>query len=146
MSTTLAAGAAGLILGCPVALIWLFVSCRLEKVEFWPACRQMTQSLVGTVDPREFADQYVQFLKLFARYLARNVLLTVAAALPVIPFVLLFAPATEVEALAQVGNLQSSGGPGNSFWSWASGPEAAFFVGLGTVSTSGICLFSKRSR
>src|SRR5437868_2518249 len=115
MTTTLTAGAAGLILGCPVALIWLSVSRRLGKIEFWPSCRRITQSLISTVDPREFLDQYRQLLTLLVKYLARNLLLTVAAALPVVLFLLFVAPAADFQAMP---------GAANSFSTWVTGPEA----------------------
>jgi hypothetical protein len=147
MTTLLTAGAAGLLLGCPVALIWRSVSRRLGPFAFWSSCQRITRTLLNTVDARELVDQYGQLLKLLARYVARNVLLTTTAALPVLLVVMCFGLATEADAGADVGAAslsRISGGPGDSFWLWMSGPEAVFFIGLGVTSTVGIFLFPKR--
>ncbi|HEY3964767.1 MAG TPA: hypothetical protein VGM05_09480 [Planctomycetaceae bacterium] len=148
MTTTLTAAAAGLILGCPVALIWLSVSRRLGQIDFWPSCRRLTQSLLSAADEREFRAQYGQLLKLLAQYLARNLLLTAAASLPVILFVLIVAPAAGADGFWSAGDvslLPCSAGPGSSFWSsswsWLTGREGIFCTGLCSASSAGIFLF-----
>ncbi len=148
MITTLTTAAAGLILGCPVALIWLSVSRRLGQIDFWPSCRRLTQSLLSAADEREFRAQYGQLLKLLAQYLARNVLLTAAAALPVVLFVLFVAPAAGADgrwSAADATLLPLSAWQGSSFWSsswsWLTGSEGIFCMGLCVTSSVGILLF-----
>lgn len=145
MTSTLASAVAGLIVGCPVALIWLSMSARLRRIDFWPSCRRITQTLLGAADEREFRTQYWLLLKLLVQYLGRNLLLTMTAALPVIFYLLLIAPAVGLDSYVEAGS--GSVPPANSlvesFWSWMAGPEARFYQGLALTSSAGICLLPK---
>ena len=149
MATTLAAGAAGLIVGCPVALLWRLISLRLGQIDFWPSCRRLTRSLLCTVDAREFRAQYAELLRLLGRYLARNVLLTAGASLPVILFVLFVAPAAQADGYwgaACTAIVRMPGGPDPSVWCASNGPEVIFYAGLSLASSAGVFLLRMRSR
>jgi hypothetical protein len=149
MATTLAAGAAGLIVGCPVALLWRLISMRMGQIDFWPSCRRLTRSLLCTVDAREFRAHYGELLLLLGRYLARNVLLTAGASLPVILFVLFVAPAAQADGYwgaACTALVPMPGGPEASAWSASNGPEVIFYAGLSLASSAGVFVLRMRSR
>ncbi len=153
-------GAAGLILGCPVAAatlaMWIFM--RLGQISFWPTCRRLTRSLLSTVDARDFRMLYGELLLLLGRYLARNVLLMAGASLPVVLFVLFVAPAANVGShWGTTGDArQRSGFPmfglDEPVCRWAcdpspgNGPEVIFYAGLSLASSAGVVLLRMRSR
>ena len=149
MATTIAAGAAGLIMGCPVALLWRLISLRLGQIDFWPSCRRLTRSLLSTVDAREFRAQYAELLLLLARYLARNALLTVGASLPVILFVLFVAPAAHADGYwgaARTALGRMPGGQDSFFWISSNAPEWIFYAGLSLASSAGVFVLRARAR
>jgi hypothetical protein len=145
MTPHLIATAIGLIVGCPVALIWVALSRRLPQVDFWSTCRLLLPALIASTDPREFTSQYGQLLKLLVRYLIRNLTLTAAASLPVVLSLAVLTPVVEARPPVELDSVASdSASETNSFWTLAIGPEGSFFVGLSVTSATGICLFSKR--
>ena len=149
MATTLTAGAAGIILGCPVALIWMWLSARLGQISFWPSCRRLTRSLLGAVDARDFRALYGELLLLLGRYLARNVLLTAGASLPVVLFVLLVVPTAEAAGhwcAPDAAVFAIPGEQNTSLWSWQNGPEAVFYAGTSLASSVGVALLRMRAR
>jgi hypothetical protein len=101
------------------------------------------------VDPTDFRAQYVELLMLLGRYLARNVLLTAGASLPVILFVLFVAPAAQAEGYwgaTCTALVQLPVGHDASFWFASSGPEPIFYAGLSLASSAGVVLLRMRSR
>lgn len=126
MTISLVVAAAGLVLGILAALIWRRLSARLQRFDFWPSFRRLTQDLFATANGREFVSLYGQLLKLAARYIGRNVLLVAASSLPVILWIeFLMPPVVEYLNTAATGT-------------WQVDPELTFYLALGAGSVGGM--------
>ncbi len=80
----LLASAAGFASGFLAASLSVICSSRLPATDFWPRVKRFSELLVAADEQRDFLRQYIALWPVLGRYLARNLVLMIAALVPII--------------------------------------------------------------
>ncbi len=82
----------GLVAGGLAGWLFPFLSTRIKEEDFWPRLQEVIKLLVSGDEEQDFFGQYIRLLPLFAKHLAKTLLVALLAISPVILAILVLSP------------------------------------------------------